>query len=148
MAGGEGFPSPADVLPHDGIALVLDEVTEYEPGLHVVGLWTPDERYFEGHFPGEPILPGHWTTESVAQAGAYALLAEGAQILPLFRENHGQFSNPVRPGDTVEVEATFDEIKPGSKMSTATGHGRATVGGKKVYTAKLLKAVWSPEADE
>lgn len=139
------LPKPEELLAHRGIALALDEITELEPGQSATGLWTPDLRYFEGHFPQEAFLPGHWQTESVALIGACALLADRPGLLPLFRENHGKFKGRVNPGDTLEVSAEFRDIEDiergGKKMIIASGTGKAKVDGTTVYQAVLLKAV-------
>jgi 3-hydroxyacyl-[acyl-carrier-protein] dehydratase len=139
------LPKPQDLLAHRGIALALDEITELEPGKNATGLWTPDERYFDGHFPQEAFLPGHWQTESVALIGACALLAEKPNLLPLFRESQSKYKGQVKPGDTLEVSAEFmdiQEIERGDiKMIIATGKGQAKVDGKLVYQAPLIKAV-------
>src|SRR5437870_1808654 len=96
------LPKPKELLPHRGIALALDEITELSSE-RAVGLWTPDDRYFEGHFPQEAFLPGHWQTESVALIGACAVLSERPELLFLFRESHGVFKKPVKQGETLEV---------------------------------------------
>ena len=145
------LPRPEHLLPHRGIALVLDEITELEED-RATGLWTPDERYFDGHFPQEAVLPGHWQTESVALIGACAVLAKSPDLLMLFRENHGVFKKQVKPGDTLEVTAIFGEIeeteRDGIKMLTATGKGTAKVDGKLAYQARILKAVAFPKGSE
>jgi 3-hydroxymyristoyl/3-hydroxydecanoyl-(acyl carrier protein) dehydratase len=139
------LPTPEQLLPHRGIALALDEITELEPGRSATGLWTPDERYFEGHFPAESFLPGHWQTESVALIGACALLSEKPGLLPLFRESQSKYKGQVKPGDTLEVSAEFLDVEEiergGAKMLIASGRGNAKVDGKIVYQAALLKAV-------
>lgn len=141
----ETFPKPEELIAHRGIALALDEITALEPGVGATGLWTPDERYFEGHFPQEAFLPGHWQTESVALIGACALLAGRPGLLPMFRENHGKFKAQVKPGDTLEVSAEFGDVEEiergGVKMLVASGKGQAKVGGKTAYQAMVLKAV-------
>lgn len=151
----EMLPRPDELLAHRGMALVLDAITELEPGVHGTGVWTPkhgefthDTDYFDGHFPGEPILPGHWTMESVALIGGCVLLSARPNLLPFFRENHGIFKRPVRPGETLEVSAEFGELKEmnrgGVSMITASGTGQAKVDGKLVYEARILKAVAQP----
>lgn len=139
------FPMLEELIAHRDIALVLDEITELEPGERATGLWTPDERYFEGHFPERKILPGHWQEESVALIGACALLAERPDLLPMFRERHNKFKGIVKEGDTLEVSAEFGDIEEkeiaGVKMLIASGTGKAKVDGKTVYQAMLLKAV-------
>jgi 3-hydroxyacyl-[acyl-carrier-protein] dehydratase len=148
MSTNPNLPKPEDLLPHRGVALVLDRITELEPGQSASGIWTPGEYYFEGHFPENAILPGHWTTESVALIGACALLSDRPDLLPLFRESHGKFKDQVRLGATLEVSAEFSDLKEvdrdGAKMVIASGTGKATVDGKTVYQAVLLKAAAVP----
>jgi len=135
------LPKPGELIAHTDIALVLDELTELEPGKYARGLWMPDERYFEGHFKGNPILPAHWSLESVALAGACALLSSRPGILPYFRESRMMLKEMVRPGSTLELEATFGSVKEDKGMIIAEGKGSASVEGKKVLVAPILKAV-------
>lgn len=74
---------PEQLLAHRDQALVLDEITELVESKRASGLWTPTDgsiegqrNYFEGHFPENPVLPGHWTVESVAQIGGCILLVQ------------------------------------------------------------------------
>ena len=140
------LPSPGELLPHRGIALALDELTALEPGVSASGLWTPDERYFEGHFPDDAFLPGHWMMESTALAGACAIIATNPGIRPLFRESHPLYTRQVKPGDTLELTAEFTDILRRGGLVLATGSGKATVNGKTVYRALVMKAAWESES--
>jgi len=66
------------ILPHRDPFLLIDEVTELEPGARVVArkLVRPDEWYLKGHFPGRPIMPGVLIVEAMAQTGAVAVLSQ------------------------------------------------------------------------
>lgn len=142
----EQFPSPSELLPHSGIALVLDELTDLEPGVSATGIWTPDERYYEGHFG---ILPGHWIEESVNLVAACAAIAGNPGVVPKIREHTGKFLRQVElkdPLKVLEVIADFSDLE--TKISSAgiitiaRGSGRAFVDGGKVYTAGLIEASW------
>src|ERR671930_2070869 len=66
------------ILPHRPPFLLIDEVSELEPGKRVVARKTvrPDEWYLSGHFPGRPVMPGVLIVEALAQKGAVAVLSE------------------------------------------------------------------------
>lgn len=110
---------PEDVLatlPHRQPFLLVDRVEELEPGQRAVATKavTFNEGYFEGHFPGRPIMPGVLQVEALAQTAGVAMLAEGSGI-----EAGGQFffggvdkcrfKKPVLPGDCLRLEATLEK---------------------------------------
>ena len=114
-----------EILPHRDPFLLIDEVTELEPGVRVVARKTvrPDEWYLAGHFPGRPIMPGVLIVEAMAQTGAVAVLAE--------EENRGRiaffagiddcrFKRIVSPGDTLTLACEIDQVRG------PIGRGKAT----------------------
>ena len=97
------------IIPQRDPFLMIDEVEEYQPGEYCIGYKnvTGDEYFFKGHFPGNPIMPGVLITESLAQAGAVAILS--------LEENKGKnalfagidkmkFKKMVVPGDKLKLE--------------------------------------------
>ena len=66
-----------EIIPHRDPFLLIDEVVEMEPGVRVVAkkYLKPDEFWFKGHFPQEPVQPGVLTVEMLAQAGAVCALS-------------------------------------------------------------------------
>lgn len=134
-----------ELLPHREPFLLLDEVTELEPGVRVVARKTvrPDEWYLSGHFPGNPIMPGVLIVEALAQAGALAVLStpEHRGKLVLFGGiDDVRFKRVVRPGDTLELTCEVERVRG------PVGKGRvtATVDGEVAARGLLTFAVADP----
>ena len=112
-----------EILPHRPPMLLIDEVTELEPGARVVARKTVTAEDCAGHFPGNPIMPGVKMVEALAQCGAVAVLSqeENAGKLALFAGiDDVRFKRIVEPGDeltlTCEIEVARGPV----------GRGRAT----------------------
>jgi len=115
------------LIPHRDPFLLIDRVTELEPGVRCVAEhdFTGEEWYLKGHFPGNPIVPGVILTESMAQAATV-----GAMALRDYREGIGlfagieemKFKRIVRPGDTGRFTATFAKMRRGFARVQVTAH--------------------------
>ena len=104
------------ILPHRDPMLLVDTVEELTPGEHIITTFyvDPGREIFRGHFPDEPVLPGVYTVECMAQAADVLLMADGKfpGKLPLFIGiNNVRFLSKIRPGDTLRIEATIKEAK-------------------------------------
>ena len=126
------------ILPHRYPFLLIDRVVEIEPGQRVVAMRnvTANEPQFTGHFPGRPIMPGVLLVESLAQAGAVAVLSSPANRgkLVLFAGiDECRFRRIVVPGDTLRLEITVE------KLGRVSGRARAvaTVDGEVAVEATL-----------
>jgi len=129
-----------DYLPHRYPFLLVDRVLEIVPGEKIVALKnvTTNEPFFQGHFPGNPIMPGVLIVEAMAQAG-------GVLFASQLKENHGnlfyfmgmdkvKFRKPVVPGDQIILEVKI--IRQRSKAVKMAG--TATVDQKVVAEAEIM----------
>jgi 3-hydroxyacyl-[acyl-carrier-protein] dehydratase len=128
------------ILPHRYPFLLIDGIEEMERWKRIVGIKnvTINESYFQGHFPGKPIMPGVLIIESMAQAGGLLLLQEVAdrenKLLYFVAIDNARFRRPVIPGDQLRLEMTVLAWRNGfCKLE-----GRATVQGEVAAEATLM----------
>ena len=131
-----------EILPHRYPFLLVDRVTELEPGKKAVGLKnvTINEQFFQGHFPGEPIMPGVLIVEALAQVGGVAVLSmpEHKGKLALFTGiNNFRFKQMVKPGDQLELTVTMTAMR----SNLGKGDAVAKVEGKVVASGELWFAI-------
>ena len=130
------------ILPHRYPFLLVDRITEGEPGVYAVGIKnvTANEPQFCGHFPGNPIMPGVLVIEALAQTGAVALLSEEENRgkLALFGGiKNARFKRQITPGDVLELRCEIIA----RKGPVGKGKATATVDGKVAVTAELTFAI-------
>lgn len=130
------------IIPQREPFLMIDELEEYIPGESAVAYKnvSADEWYFKGHFPGNPIMPGVLITESLAQAGAIAILSleENKGKNALFGGiNNMKFKRMIVPGDRLKLELKI--IK--RKGPIGVGEAIATVDGELAAKGELTFAV-------
>lgn len=130
------------IIPHREPFLLLDRVTQLEPGKTAQGLYYVDPMalWFAGHFPGYPVFPGVLQVEAVAQLGAVAILSQQDMRgkLALFAGlDQIKFRSQVRPGETLEIQVEIVR----TRGSYGVGQGRAYVVGKMVMEAQLKFAL-------
>ena len=99
------------ILPHRYPFLLVDRVLEVEQGKRIVALKnvTMNEPFFQGHFPGHPVMPGVLIIEAMAQVAAImAYLASGSdandRVSYFMAIDNARFRKPVKPGDTLRIE--------------------------------------------
>ncbi|MGZ0657337.1 bifunctional UDP-3-O-[3-hydroxymyristoyl] N-acetylglucosamine deacetylase/3-hydroxyacyl-ACP dehydratase [Coraliomargarita sp. W4R53] len=130
-----------DILPHRYPFVMIDRVIEIVSEDELVALKnvTINEPYFQGHYPGRPVMPGVLQIEAMAQAAGVLLLrklpVEENKIAFFMSVDKVKFRQAVEPGDSVEIRVKLIKIR-GNKIATATGE--CTVGGKIVSSAQLM----------
>jgi 3-hydroxyacyl-[acyl-carrier-protein] dehydratase len=150
-----GSALPVDVrriqqmLPHRYPFLMIDRVLEFEAGKRLVGLKnvTINEPFFEGHFPGHPVMPGVLILEALAQASGVLVqmsATERADENPLYylvKIDKARFSQVVKPGDQLLLEVVQKRMMMGMGLFVC----QARVEGKVVASAEVLCAARGPQ---
>ncbi len=126
------------IIPHRYPMLLIDRVEELEVGKRAVAIRnvTAHEQVFNGHFPGNPVLPGVLIVEAMAQTGAVALLSMDefkGKTAYFGGIKQVKFRKVVRPGDTLRIEVTLEKIR----SNVGLGKAIAMVAGQKACTAEL-----------
>ena len=134
------------IIPHRPPFLLVDEVLELDPGrlCRARRLLRPDDMWFAGHFPGNPVMPGVLIVEALAQTGAIAALSQ-----PQFEGKLGlfagidrvRFKRVVRPGDTLDLLCEVVSMR----AAVAVGQVHASVDGETACRGKLMFAVVDAE---
>lgn len=111
-----GYEEICSILPHRYPFLLVDRIVELEPGRRCVGVKsvTANEEFFQGHFPGHPVMPGVLILEAMAQvAGVLTLVSRNTPgALSYFAAvEKARFRQPVRPGDQLVTEATLQVLR-------------------------------------
>ena len=127
------------ILPHRYPFLLVDTIVEMERLKRIVGLKnvSANENYFQGHFPGKPVMPGVLIIEGMAQTGGLLLLLEvpdrEKKLLYFAAVDEARFRRPVVPGDQLRMEVTVLKWRP----TFCKLQGIATVNGEVVAEALL-----------
>lgn len=131
-----------EIIPHRYPFLLIDTIEELEPGVRGVGrkCVSMNEPFFQGHFPGNPVMPGVLIIEALAQVGAVAMLAQ-----PDFKGrtayfagiDKARFRQKVVPGDVLLLETEIIKVKG----PIGVGRAVAKVGDKVAAQAELTFSI-------
>lgn len=132
-----------DSIPHRYPFLLVDRIVEMEAGRRIVGLKnvTIDEFFFQGHFPGAPVMPGVLIVEALAQVGAVLLLHDmpdrTRKLVYFTGIDSARFRRPVVPGDRLRLTMEVQKLR----SRTCKMRGVAEVDGQVVAEADILSAL-------
>ncbi len=128
-----------EILPHRYPFLLVDRIIECDDEKRIVGIknLTINELFFQGHFPGHPVMPGVLQMEALAQVAGILLnkLFGGEGKISYFAAiDNARFRRPVVPGDQLRLEVDIIKAKP--RLSKV--HAKAFVGDQLVSSADLM----------
>ncbi len=132
-----------DLLPHRYPFLLVDRIVEVEGQRRIVGIKNVsiNEPFFQGHFPGHPIMPGVLIIEAMAQTGGVLLLEaipdRAAKVVYFMGLDNVRFRRPVTPGDQLRMEVEMIQFRG----KVARMKGVATVNGQVATEAEMLACV-------
>lgn len=136
-----------NILPHRYPFLLIDRILELEPGKRIVGMKnvTFNEPFFQGHFPGHPIMPGVLLVEAMAQVGGVLALKSAAEqnidisqkVIYFMTIDNCKFRKPVLPGDQVRFELELTK----QRANVRGFKGTALVDGAVVAEAELMAMI-------
>jgi len=136
-------------LPHRYPLLLVDRVESIVPDQSIVAIKavTMNEQFFQGHFPGRPIMPGVLIVEALAQAaGVLAVeslnLANSGKLVYFMAIENAKFRQPVEPGVLLKLEVEFVQ----KRATVCKFAGRATIDGKLAAEAHFTAMIADPPA--
>ncbi len=132
-----------ETLPHRYPFLLVDRILEVQGTQRIVGLKnvTINEPFFQGHFPGHPIMPGVLIVEAMAQTGGMLLMAQVPdrenKVVYFMSLDNVKFRKPVVPGDQLRLEVELVQFRG----KVARMKGIATVDGQVTTEAEMMACV-------
>lgn len=137
-----------DIIPHRYPFVMVDRIIEFisDEELRAIKNVTFNEPYFQGHFPGKPVMPGVLQIEAMAQAAGILMLRKmpvSNKVAYFMSCDKVKFRSSVQPGDQIEIQVKLTKVK--GRIGVA--EGTCKVGGKVVSSAELMFMVVAPEEE-
>ncbi len=135
-----------DLIPNRYPILYMDYVEEMVPDESIVAVKnvTINEQFFQGHFPGNPVMPGVLIIESLAQAASILILSSPQFTAYMTGIDDAKFKKMVVPGDVLKLHVTFGKLR--ANMGSVIVE--AKVDGKTATSAELMFVVAPDETNE
>jgi len=137
----------AELLPHRYPFLLIDKIISFTPGESITAIKnvTINEPFFQGHFPGNPVMPGVLIIEAMAQAGGVLSHLTHADMDPrplyyLTGVDEARFRRPVSAGDVLTLQVSVDKVRRGIWWYKCSG----MVGDTKIVDARIMCAQSGP----
>jgi len=128
------------LVPHRYPFLLIDRIIEHVPGERVVAIKnvTVNEPFFQGHFPGQPVMPGVLIVEAIAQTALVLISDDSEDKIPLFMGiDKARFRRQVVPGDQLRIEVELSQ----RRRNVCRAHGVVTVAGERAVEADILATI-------
>ena len=127
------------ILPHRYPMLMVDRIIECDMKERIVGIKniSANEPYFQGHFPGQPIMPGVLQLEAMAQVGGILInkmTKHDGSVAYFLSVDNARFRRVVRPGDTLRIEVVFQR----ARLGMCRMHGKTYVGDELASEADIM----------
>lgn len=138
-----GIEEILGIMPHRYPMLLVDRIVEIEPGKRIVGIKniTVNEPFFQGHFPGHPIMPGVLIVEAMAQTGGLLLMGQvddpEGKVVYFMAIDKVKFRRPVTPGDQLRFELEMLQFRGRTCRMRGVGY----VDGQPVAEAEMMARV-------
>ncbi|MCK4352360.1 3-hydroxyacyl-ACP dehydratase FabZ [candidate division WOR-3 bacterium] len=133
-----------EIIPHRYPMLLVDRIVKFEEDF-MIGekCVTINEPFFQGHFPGHPIMPGVLVIEAMAQVGGFLLLKRvkdpADKVVYFIRIDKVRFRKPVLPGDVLRSELKLLKYREGLCVMSARAYVGKTLVAEGEFTAKVMK---------